>query len=83
MLSYSPLTGAEGVNTVKSISDFLHKFVRDQSGQGNQEFGSALAFSVIILFVVFGMFYGIQNGFIKGLTDRTNYMASHANQSMY
>jgi hypothetical protein len=65
------------------MSDFIHKFLREESGQGNQEFGSALAFSVIILFVAFGMFYGIQNGMIKGLADRTNYVASHAKQNLY
>jgi hypothetical protein len=65
------------------MNNLMHKFFYEESGKGSQEFGSAIAFSMIILCVAVGMFYGIQNGLVNGLTDRSNYVASHANQHMY
>ncbi|CAN5204565.1 hypothetical protein BH10CYA1_BH10CYA1_49440 [soil metagenome] len=65
------------------MSCVIRKFLGEQSGKGNQELGSVVAFSLIILSVAGGLCYGLQHGMLNKLNEQSSYIASHANQHMY
>src|SRR5882757_4013963 len=65
------------------MSDRIGKFFRNESGKANQELGSVIAFSMIILSVAGGICYGLQHGMLNKLNEHSSYVASHANQHMY
>ena len=65
------------------MSDLFGKFFRSESGKGNQELKSVVAFSLIILSVAGGLCYGLQHGMLNKMNERSNFVASHANQHMY
>lgn len=65
--------------------NLFRKFVQDESGKGNQELGSVIAFSLIIVSVAGGLCYGLQHGMLNTLNaqQQSALVASHANQHMY
>ncbi len=65
------------------MSCMIRKLLQEQSAKGNQELGSVVAFSLIILSVAGGLCYGLQHGMLNILNERSSYVASHADQHMY
>ena len=65
------------------MSCMIRKLLQNRSGKSNQELGSVVAFSLIILSVAGGLCYGLQHGMLNKMNERSSYVASHADQHMY
>ncbi len=65
------------------MSCMIRKLLQDQSGKTNQELGSVVAFSLIILSVAGGLCYGLQHGMLNKMNEQSTFVASHASEHMY